>query len=463
MKEFLGRDFLIDNKTGLELYEKYAKNSPIFDYHCHLSPKEIYEDKQFKSITEIWLGGDHYKWRLMRARGISEDYITGNKSDWEKFEKWAETLPYAIGNPIYLWSHLELKRYFGINKILNPSTAKEIYDEANEKLKTLTARKLIELSNVKKVVTTDDPIDSLEFHDLLLKEKMNFEVFPCFRPDKAINIELSWYNDWVKKLSEVSNIKISKLDDLLNSLSNRIDYFDKKGCFLSDHALDEVLYSKTSKKDVEIIFEKRYNNAELSKEEIAKYKTFILVFLGKEYKKRGWGQQYHIGALRNLSKRMLDKLGPDTGFDAINDKVFIEELANILSELDSEDNLPKTILYNLNPRDNDILPVLMASFHQEGYKGKMQFGSAWWFNDQVDGVNKQLEALSQNGVLSQFIGMLTDSRSFLSYTRHEFFRRILCNRLGKLIEDGIYPNDIEFVGSIVEDICYNNANEYLKK
>lgn len=468
MKEFLGDDFLIDNKTGLYLYNHYAKDMPIFDFHCHLNPKEIYEDKKFRSITEVWLNGannygDHYKWRLMRAMGVSEDYITGNKSDYEKFLKWAETLPYAIGNPLYLWSHLELQRFFGINKVLNKNTAKEIYEEANKKLETLTARKLIEMSNVKQIVTTDDPIDSLEYHDLLKKENLSFEVFPAFRPDKVLNIELSWYKDWLKKLGNVVGYEINSFDKLLKSLAERIEFFNEKGCFLSDHALDTVHYKKTDKKEVENIFDKCYNNVELSDDEVSKYKTYVLIFLGKEYHKYGWAQQYHIGALRNINKRMLNKIGPDTGFDAINDRLFAEELAQILGELEESNELPKTILYNLNPRDNDVIPVLMQGFQQEGYKGKLQFGSAWWFNDQVDGISKQIEALSQNGVLSLFVGMLTDSRSFLSYTRHEFFRRILCNKLGNLIEQGVYPNDIEFVGSIVKDICYNNALNYFKK
>ena len=460
----MGKTFQLENKTAILLYQKYAKEMPIFDYHCHLSAKEIYENRQFNNLTEVWVVdgnyGDHYKWRAMRANGIPERYITGNASAEDKFLKWAETVPYTIGNPLYHWTHMELKHFFGITKVLSPKTAQEIYYEANKRLETLTAREMITMSNVNVICTTDDPVDSLEWH-LRLQDDKSFKttVLPAFRPDKAINIELDWFSDWIDELGKVTKMIISSISDLLLALTKRIDFFHMVGCRLSDHALDEVVFVKTSEEEVAGIFLKGLRKEELTKSEIAKYKGFILVFLGREYAKRNWVQQYHIGALRNNSKRLLDELGPDTGFDAINDKAFANKLANLLDELDSTNSLPKTILYCLNPRDNEVLATIAGCF-QGGIKGKIQFGSGWWFNDQKDGMIKQMTALSNMGLISGFIGMLTDSRSFMSYPRHDYFRRILCNMLGKLIENGEYPADIEFVGSIVQDICYNNAFNY---
>ncbi len=460
----MDKDFILETETASRLYHEYAADMPIFDFHCHLNVKEIYEDKKFRNITEAWLGGDHYKWRLMRQLGVDESYITGDKSDWEKFEKFAEVMPYAIGNPIYHWTHLELQRFFGIYDLLSPATAKSIYDRCNEKLETLTARELIKMSNVKKLFTTDDPVDDLHFHKLIAEDK-SFDVVvgPAFRPDKVINIELPTFIPYIEKLGEVSGIKIENVADLCKALESRIEFFDSMGCVCSDHALDVVMYAPATPADIEAVFQKAMSGKMLSYLEIEQYKGAVLVFLGKEYAKRKWVQQYHIGALRNNSKRYMGLLGPDTGFDAIEDQTFAKKLSMLLDKLDSTDELPKTILYCLNPRDNEVLATIMNCFQQGGVVSKMQFGSAWWFNDQKDGMERQLMSLSQVALLSKFVGMLTDSRSFLSYTRHEYFRRILCNMLGNLIEKGEYPADIEFVGQIVRDICYNNSVAYFTK
>ncbi len=464
MRKFMDKDFILETETASKLYHDYAAEMPIFDFHCHLNVQEIYEDKKFRSITEAWLGGDHYKWRLMRQLGVDESYITGDKSDWEKFEKFAEVMPYAIGNPIYHWTHLELQRFFGINDLLSPATAKNIYDRCNEKLETLTARELIKMSNVKKLFTTDDPVDDLHFHKLIAEDaSFDVVVSPAFRPDKVINIELPTFIPYIEKLSEVSGVKIETVADLSKALESRIEFFDSMGCVCSDHALDVVMYAPATPADVEAVFQKAMSGKKLTTLEIEQYKGALLVFLGREYAKRKWVQQYHIGALRNNSKRYMGLLGPDTGFDAIEDQTFAKKLSMLLDKLDSTDELPKTILYCLNPRDNEVLATIINCFQQGGIVSKMQFGSAWWFNDQKDGMERQLMALSQVSLLSKFVGMLTDSRSFLSYTRHEYFRRILCNMLGNLIENGEYPADIEFVGQIVRDICYNNSIAYFTK
>lgn len=464
MKKFMDKDFVLRNETAKTLYHDYAENMPIFDYHCHLPIQEIYEDRKFSNITECWLGGDHYKWRLMREMGVDESYITGDKDDYEKFLKYAEVMPYAIGNPIFHWTHLELQRYFDINEILSPKTAKEIFDKCNEKLQTLTARKMITMSNVKRIFTTDDPIDDLRFHKLLKEDKsFEVEVVPAFRPDKAINIELPTYVPYIAKLADAANVKIDGIDSLCEALTKRIEFFDSVGCVCSDHALDVVMFAPATKEQVDKIVKKSLGGDDLTQHEIEQYKGYILVHLGRQYARLHWVQQYHIGALRNNSARYMRELGPDTGFDAIEDRTFAKKLSMLLDTLDGTNELPKTILYCLNPRDNEVLATIMNCFQQAGVVGKMQFGSAWWFNDQKDGMERQLTALSQLGLLSKFVGMLTDSRSFLSYTRHEYFRRIVCNMLGELIEEGEYPADIEFVGSVVQDICYNNAVNYFKK
>lgn len=464
MKEFMGKTFLLETNTAILLYEKFAKKMPIFDYHCHLNPQEIYEDRKFNHITEVWLAdgtyGDHYKWRAMRAQGINEDFITGDASPEAKFMKWAETVPYTIGNPLYHWTHMELKAFFGIKDILNPETALKIYKQANNHLSHLTVRKMIDKSNVKAICTTDDPTDDLKWH-LLLKEQKKFKtiVLPAFRPDKAINIELAWFGDWVKKLALASQIEIIDFSTFLQALIQRITFFDGVGCKISDHALDEVVYLTADEAQAAAIFQKGLAKEKLTSDEIAQYKGYLLVFLGKEYAKRNWVQQYHIGALRNNSTRRFFALGPDTGFDAIHDKPIAAPLAQLLDKLDSTNELPKTILYCLNPNDNETLATIAGCF-QGGVKGKIQFGSGWWFNDQKDGMIKQMTTLCNMGLISNFIGMLTDSRSFMSYPRHDYFRRILCNLFGKLIEDGEYPNDIKLVGQMIQDICYNNALHY---
>ncbi|MDR1835418.1 MAG: glucuronate isomerase [Fusobacteriaceae bacterium] len=468
MKEFLGKDFLLNTETAKKLYHNYAVKMPIIDYHCHLQPREIYENKKFRNLTEVWLGagdryGDHYKWRILRARGYGEDYISGAADDRERFDKFVETLPWTAGNPLYHWSHLELRRYFGIEEIICPANADVIWEKANEKLKTLTAREMMTMFDVKTVCTTDDPTDSLEWH-LKMKEDSTLKVVvrPAFRPDKAINAELGWFTDWIGKLSAVVGYEIKTLDSLLKALEERIRFFDSVGCKLSDHALDTVCYAEATEDEVAAIFAKALEKKPLTPEELDKYKGWILVFLGKQYAKYDWVQQYHIGALRNNSGRMLKEIGADTGFDGIGDACVAQKLSALLDKLDSTDELPKTVLYNLNPGDNMTLAVLAGCFqgNSKGIKGKIQFGAAWWFLDQKDGMEKQLEALSQVGLLSQFIGMLTDSRSFLSYPRHEYFRRILCNKLGDLVENGEYPDDVEFLGKIVENICYGNAKAY---
>ena len=464
MKNFMDKDFVLKNQTAVTLYENYAKDMPIFDFHCHLPVEEIYNDRKFGSITECWLGGDHYKWRLMREMGIDESYITGDKDDYEKFLKYAEVIPYAIGNPILHWTHMELKRYFGIDEVLSPKTAKEIFDKCNEKLQTLTARKMITMSGVKKLFTTDDPIDDLHYHKLLKDDKtFDVEVYPAFRPDKAINIELPTYVPYIGKLAEAAGTEINGIDSLCDALTARIEYFDSVGCVCSDHALDVVMFMPADRDTVDGIVKKALAGQNLTREEIEQYKGYILVHLGKQYARLHWVQQYHIGALRNNSRRYMSMLGPDTGFDAIEDQTFAKKLALLLDTLDSTDELPKTILYCLNPRDNEVLAAMINCFQHAGVVGKMQFGSAWWFNDQKDGMERQLMALSQLGLVSKFVGMLTDSRSFLSYTRHDYFRRILCNMFGTLIEEGEYPDDVEFAGQIVKDICYNNAVNYFAK
>lgn len=464
MKDFMNEDFLLHTATARTLYHTYAEKMPVFDFHCHLSPKEIYEDKKYRSLTEVWLGGDHYKWRLMRQMGIEERLITGDAPDEEKFRAYAAVMPYAVGNPIYGWTHLELRRYFGIYDILCAETADKIYREAGEKLQTLTARKLITMSNVRTICTTDDPADDLFYHIEIAKDKaFPVTVLPSFRPDKALNIERGTFRTWLETLGGVVGYPIDTLDALERALSERVDFFDSVGCCVSDHALDEVLYEPASRAEASAVLERALAGRVLSYSEVSRYKGYLLIYLGKLYHRKNWVQQYHIGALRNNSPRNFKTLGPDTGFDAINDATFAPKLAAILGTLDETDELPKTILYCLNPRDNEVLAAMINCFQGSAVPGKLQFGSGWWFNDQKDGMYRQMNALMSVALISRFVGMLTDSRSFLSYTRHEYFRRILCDILGNLIEEGEYPNDIAFVGKIVEDICYRNAVEYFAK
>lgn len=463
MKAFMDESFLLTNETAKELYNNYAKNMPIFDYHCHLNPKEIAENKSYRNITEVWLGGDHYKWRAMRSNGIDEKYITGDAPDKEKFLKWAETIEQCIGNPLYHWTHLELKRFFGIDKILSRKTAEEIWEECNRLLATndFTARELIKRSNVKALCTTDDPVDNLQYHIALAKDPaFDVKVLPTWRPDKGIKIEKPDFKEWIAKLETVSGVKVDSFEALKNAFTKRLDYFHDVGCRLSDHGMDKILYADSDEAEADEILKKALNGEKLTDTEVAKYQTQVILFLGRNYAKRGWVMQIHANVYRNNSTRMFNKLGPDTGFDAIGDNKIGYGLVNILDNLDYTNELPKTILYSLNPTDNELLGTIMGSFQGGGIPGKIQLGSGWWFNDQKDGMIKQMVALGNLGLLSRFVGMLTDSRSFLSYTRHEYFRRILCNLIGEWVENGEFPNDKELLGSIVENISYNNAKEY---
>lgn len=467
MEKFMDKDFLLTTETAKKLYHEHAEKMPIIDYHCHLQPKEIYEDKKFRNLAEAWLGagdryGDHYKWRSLRARGYEEDSISGPDDDYKKYYQFVESMPYFVGNPLYHWSHLEMQRYFGINDIINAKNAKKIWDEANAKLETLTAREMMYKFNVKTVCTTDDPVDSLEWHKKMMEDKtLHVTVRPAFRPDKAINVELSWFESWVNQLAKVCGKEIKSLNDLTDCLASRIEFFHSMGSRVSDHALDVVHYTPATYEEANAVFLKGMKHEEISSHEQDQYKGYILLFLGKQYKNHGWVQQYHIGALRNNSKKMLEKIGPDTGFDAIEDAVYMEKLSALLGALDANDALPKTILYCLNPRDNYALTVLAGCFQEEGVKSRVQVGTAWWFLDQLDGMKQNLETQMQVGLISQSVGMLTDSRSFLAYPRHEYYRRLLCQMLGNLVESGQYPvEELDTLGKIVEDICYNNAKEF---
>ncbi|SHJ98953.1 D-glucuronate isomerase [Paramaledivibacter caminithermalis DSM 15212] len=463
MKKFMDENFLLINDAAVKLYHDYAKNMPIYDYHCHLKPEEIWEDKVYKNITEVWLYGDHYKWRAMRSNGIDEKYITGDASDYDKFMAWAKTIPYCIGNPLYHWTHLELQRYFGIYEILNEDTAKSIWNRCNEMLnsKDFTARALMKKFNVKLVGTTDDPTESLEYHKKIREEgKLDAKVVPSFRPDKGIDINKEGFVDWINKLSEVTNRSIEDYEDLLEALKERIEFFHEQGCRISDHALDYVPYKEAEIEEVRKIFEKAMNMEDISLEEEEKYKTFTLAYMARIYSQKNWTMQLHIGAMRNNNTTMYKLLGADTGFDSINDYEIAVSLSRFLDLLDKEKKLPKTILYTLNPKDNYVLGTMLGNFQGDGIPGKIQFGSGWWFNDQKDGMIKQMTDLANLGLLSRFVGMLTDSRSFLSYTRHEYFRRILCNLIGEWVENGEAPNDMKLLGSMVQNICYNNAKDY---
>lgn len=467
MKEFMDKDFLLETETARRLYHEHAEDMPVIDYHCHLPPREIYEDKKFRNLAEAWLGagdryGDHYKWRALRARGYEEDSISGPADDYKKYLQFVQSMPYFVGNPLYLWSHLEMQRYFGIKDIICPENAEKIWNEANKKLETLTAREMMYKFNVKVVCTTDDPVDSLEWHKKMAEDKtLKVQVRPAFRPDKALNVELSWFAPWVRQLAEVWGKPIATLEDMCNALADRIDFFHTMGSRLSDHALDVVHYAPATYEEANAVFLKGMKGEHITGEEQDKYKGYLLIFLGKQYVKHGWVQQYHIGALRNNSKTMLEKIGPDTGFDAIDDQNYMEKLSALLGALDMADALPKTILYCLNNRDNYALSVLAGCFQKEGVKGRVMVGTAWWFLDQLDGMRQNLETLMQVGLVAQSVGMLTDSRSFLSYPRHELYRRLLCNMLGNLVEKGMYPaSELKTLGKIVEDVCYNNAAEY---
>lgn len=461
----MDEDFLLLNDTAVRLYHDYAKDMPIYDYHCHLNPKEIWENKQYNNITELWLYGDHYKWRAMRANGIEEKYITGDADDFEKFKKWASTVPYTIGNPLYHWTHLELQRYFGIYELLNEETAETIWNKANEMLKQedFTPRGLIKKSNVKLVGTTDDPLDDLRYHEKIKTlDDFDTKVVPTFRPDKGLDINKDTFKDWVNRLEEIRGKEINSFEEYLDALEERINYFHERGCRLSDHSFEYVPYRQAHSEKLNEIFSKGRNQENISLEEEEAFKTAVMVFLGKQYAKLGWAMQLHIGAMRNNNTRMFRQLGPDTGFDSIHDHNIAYNLSRFLDALDVENALPRTILYTLNPKDNYVLAAMTGNFQGDGIPGKIQFGSAWWFNDQKDGMEEQMKVLANIGLLSRFIGMLTDSRSFLSYTRHEYFRRILCNIIGEWVENGEVPKDMDFLGKIVQDICFNNAKNYFQ-
>jgi glucuronate isomerase len=464
MKPFLCPDFLLSTDFAKRLYHEVAADLPIIDYHCHLPPMQVAQDYQFANLTDIWLRGDHYKWRAMRSNGVDERLCTGNATDREKFMAFANTVPHTIGNPIFHWTHLELRRPFGITDlVLNDKTAPRVWDECNEMLASseFSARSIMRKMNVQMVGTTDDPIDDLSAHKIVAADtSFDVKMLPSWRPDKAFNIHLDTFSEYMQALGRVADINIERFNDLCSALAKRLDHFAAHGCCISDHALDTVVYAESTEKELDTILTKRLAGALLTDIEVAQFKTAVLVFLGREYSDRKWVQQYHIGALRNNNQRMFNLLGADTGFDSINDGLVAESLAKLLSALDKDDKLPKTILYCLNPRDNEVLATMCGNFQGGGIAGKMQFGSGWWFNDQKDGMERQITQLAQLGLLSRFVGMLTDSRSFLSYTRHEYFRRILCEMVGNWVANGEAPADFALLSRMVSDICYNNANTY---
>ncbi len=463
MKPFMDDDFLLSNETAKILYHEYAKKMPIIDYHCHINPQEIAEDRKFDSITQVWLGGDHYKWRQMRSNGIDEQYITGSASDYDKFKKWAETLQKAIGNPLYHWSHLELQRYFDYQEPLSPATADEVWEICNKKLAepSMSVRSIIRRSNVETICTTDDPVDSLEWHKKIADDPdFEVKVLPAWRPDKAMNLEKPDYLDYLAKLEAASGIKIGSFSSLCAALKNRMEFFASMGCLVSDHALEYVMYQPASTEQIEAIFAKRLSGTAPSKEEELQFKTAFMCFVGKEYHRLGWVMQLHYGTKRDNNTFRYNQLGPDTGYDCINTYGSSAELSAFLNALNATDELPKTIIYSLNPNDNAAIGTILGCFQDASCVGKLQQGSAWWFNDHKTGMTEQMTSLANLGLLANFVGMLTDSRSFLSYTRHEYFRRILCNLIGTWVENGEYPNDIEFLGKMVQDISYYNTKNY---
>ncbi|MVM28933.1 glucuronate isomerase [Spirosoma sp. HMF4905] len=458
---FLSDDFLLQTETARRLYHDYARPMPIIDYHCHLPPDQIASDKHFDNITQLWLYGDHYKWRAMRTHGIDERYCTGNATDWEKFEKWAETVPYTLRNPLYHWTHLELKNPFGITDVLNPATARSVYDTCNEQLPNLSARDLLQYFNVRVVCTTDDPLDSLEHHKKIIQDGFAVKVLPAFRPDKAMAADDAVaFRGYVQKLAALTNTEIHTLAHYLDALKSRHDYFAEMGCRLSDHGLEVIYAERYTVGEIQRIFDHLNRGIAISPADVLLFKSFMLVQFAEWDHEKGWTQQFHLGALRNNNLRRLRDLGPDTGWDSIGDFPQAASLSRFLGGLDDRNQLAKTILYNLNPADNEVMATMIGNFNDGSIRGKVQFGSGWWFLDQKDGMEKQINALSNMGLLSAFVGMLTDSRSFVSFPRHEYFRRILCNIFGNEIENGELPNDIAWVGQIVQDICYRNAERY---
>ncbi|SEN82363.1 glucuronate isomerase [Niastella yeongjuensis] len=463
MKKFVDEHFLLQTPTAQKLYHEFARQMPIIDYHCHLPPDQIANDTQFQNLTQVWLYGDHYKWRAMRTAGVNEDYVTGGKSDFEKFEKWAATVPYTLRNPLYHWTHLELQRYFGVTDILDAKSAKKIYDECTAKLQTkeYSVRSLLKKMNVKVVCTTDDPIDNLEYHKKIKADNFEVKVLPAFRPDKAMNVDdAANFNAYVGKVEAASNTSVGSYADYLKALKVTHDFFATMGCSVSDHGLEQIYAEDYTETEIKNAFDKIRSGKELSQEENLKFKSAMLVEFARWDWEKGWVQQYHLGALRNNNSRMLKQLGPDTGWDSIGDFSQARQLSKFLNKLDTDNQLAKTILYNLNPADNELMATMIGNFQDGSVAGKVQFGSGWWFLDQKDGMTKQINALSNMGLLSKFVGMLTDSRSFLSFPRHEYFRRLLCNMFGDDVENGELPADIDWIGQVIQDICFNNAKNY---
>jgi glucuronate isomerase len=463
MKKFLDENFLLKTKTAQRLYHEYAKGMPIIDYHCHLPPQQIAEDTQFETLTQAWLYGDHYKWRAMRTNGVDEAYCTGAKNDRDKFQQWAETVPYTLRNPLYHWTHLELQRYFDIHDVLNGDTAQQVYQECTAKLQApaWSVKSLLRKMNVKLICTTDDPVDSLEHHQKIRDDEFEIPILPAFRPDNAMNVSnAAKFNSYIKKLEAITNISVSSFDDFLYALQNRHDFFASMGCSVSDHGLEEIYADDFTGLEIDAIFTKVHGGKELNEVEQRKFKSAMLIHFAEWDWEKGWVQQFHLGALRNNNTRMLQTLGPDTGWDSIGDFSQGRALSKFLDKLDVNNKLAKTILYNLNPSDNELMATMGGNFNDGSSAGKIQWGSAWWFLDQKDGMSKQINTLSNMGLLSKFVGMLTDSRSFLSFPRHEYFRRILCDLLGDEIENGELPNDLPWTGKMVQDICFNNNKNY---
>ena len=463
MKDFLDENFLLQTKTAQTLYHEFAEEMPIIDYHNHLMPDQIAEDKNFENITQVWLYGDHYKWRAMRANGIDEHYITGKASDWEKFEKWAETVPYTLRNPLYHWTHLELQRYFDIHEVLSPANARKIYDECNAKLQTkeYSVQGLLRKMNVKTLCPTDDPLDSLEYHQQIKNNHVDINVLPAFRPDKAMNADdVMGLNAYIDKLAALTNHTIDTYNEYLAALKTRHDFFAENGASVSDHGLEHIYAEDYTEEEVKAIFLKIRVKGKLTLQENLKFKSAMLITFALWDHEKGWVQQYHLGALRNNNDRLLASLGPDTGFDSIGDFPQGKALAKFLNRLDAANTLAKTIIYNLNPADNELMATMIGNYQDGTVAGKVQWGSGWWFLDQKQGMINQINALSNLGLLSQFVGMLTDSRSFLSFPRHEYFRRILCDLFGTDVENGELPNDKALLGKVIQNICYNNAKTY---
>ena len=459
----MDKDFLLETEAARTLYHTYAKPMPVIDYHCHLNPEDIANDRKFNNIAQIWLAGDHYKWRAMRANGVDEKYCSGDASDEEKFMKWAETVPATLRNPLYHWTHMELRNYFGIEELLGPDTAKEIYWKTEKMLNSdeFSVRNLLRKMNVEVVCTTDDPVDSLEHHRKIREDGYEIKVLPTWRPDKAMAVEdINEYNSYLDRLEVVADYPIVRFMDLLEALARRHDFFEQMGCRLSDHGLETFYFEEYVHEEIGEIFHRIRNRKEVSEKEQLKFKTAMLVELAVMDHEKGWTQQFHIGAIRNNNSRMFSQLGPDTGYDSIGDFPVARAMSKLFDRLDSTDQLTKTIVYNLNPAHNELMVTMAGNFNDGKIPGKMQFGSGWWFLDQKEGMIAQMNTLSQLGLISRFVGMLTDSRSFLSFPRHEYFRRILCNLFGSDMENGEIPYDMEMTGKMVQDICYNNAKEY---